>query len=69
MNFDIEETCGECHWFVDTGSFSCCHYGPPQFQLTTTMQEIDKGRRSWWTFPFVNKDEIACGCFEERGIA
>lgn len=63
---DIDETCGECHWFVEKASFTCCHYNPPQFQLTTAFNEEDTGRRSWWTFPFVKPDELGCSYFEPR---
>jgi len=66
MENDIIETCGECRYFVDKRNYSSCHYEPPQFQLTSLKQEADTGRKGWWTFPVVNADEVACGCFEER---
>lgn len=66
MQKDIEEFCEECHFFVDSGNFTCCHWAPPQFQLTASFQEEDNGRRSWFTFPFVKPREVACGCFEPR---
>ena len=63
---DIEEVCGRCHWFVDKGSFSCCHFNPPQFQLTPSEQLQLTGKRSWWTHPYVSSDEIACSAFESK---
>jgi len=66
MKNDIGEKCSDCHFFVDKNSYTCCHLNPPQFQLTTAQQFESTGRKSWWTFPYVRGDEIACGCFEPR---
>ena len=66
MKNDIQEKCGGCHWYVERDSFTCCHYSPPQFQLTSIPQLEDTGRKSWWTFPYVKHNEVACGCFEPR---
>lgn len=63
---DIDETCGECHYFVKKSNFSCCHLNPPMMAITSIDDETATGKRSWWTFPYVNHDEVACSKFVAR---